>query len=93
MYVDSNQLTWDEFIKPVLFSYRSTPCDSTGHSPFMLLYGRKPQLPIDVALLAQWDEGVEPQEYLDKIVEKFKIIQPKKYRKFSEIPSQNESPT
>jgi hypothetical protein len=77
MYVDSNQLTWDEFVEPVLFSYRSTPCDSTGYSPFMLLYGRQPKLPIDIALLAQWDKGLEPQKHLEQIVEKLKIIQPK----------------
>ena len=31
---------WHRLINPVLFSYREVPQDSTGFSPFQLLYGR-----------------------------------------------------
>ena len=31
---------WDRYISPLLFAYRETPQDSTGFSPFELLYGR-----------------------------------------------------
>jgi predicted aspartyl protease len=77
MYVDSNQLTWDDFIEPVLFSYRSTPCKSTGYSPFYLLYGRMPRLPLDMALLGDEDSDTDPQKHLEIITEKLKGAQTK----------------
>jgi transposase InsO family protein len=31
---------WDKYLPYVLFAYREVPCQSTGYSPFELLYGR-----------------------------------------------------
>lgn len=39
---------WDEHIDAVLFGYRVNVQSSTKASPFELLYGVKPKLPIDV---------------------------------------------
>ena len=36
----------------ILFAYRASPQQSTGDSPFFLLYGRDPQLPRDAALVS-----------------------------------------
>ena len=36
---------WDKLLGGVLFAYRSTPHQSTGETPFYLLYGRQPNLP------------------------------------------------
>ena len=36
---------WDEYIPSVLFSYRASRNDTTGHAPFFLEHGRDPQLP------------------------------------------------
>eukprot|EP00795_Rhopilema_esculentum_P008405 gene8405-biopygen9466 len=51
MYVSSNQKDWDKHIPMVLFAYRVSPNATTGESPFYLLYGREPRLPIDAALI------------------------------------------
>ena len=53
-------LDWDERLPFVLFSYRCSVQQSTGESPFFLMYGRDPQLPTEDALS-------KPQErcYLD----------------------------
>lgn len=51
MYVSSHQKDWDQHLPMILFAYRVSPHASTHESPFYLLYGREPRLPIDTALL------------------------------------------
>ena len=45
-FVDTEQTDWDLYIDAILFSYRVSTQDSTKHSPFLLVYGRQPRLPI-----------------------------------------------
>ena len=51
MYVSSNQRDWDRHLPLVLFAYRVSPHATTHESPFYLLYGREPRLPIDASLI------------------------------------------
>ena len=44
---------WDEYLPYLLFAYREVPQESTGFSPFELLYGRKVRGPLDV-LREEW---------------------------------------
>ena len=46
MFVSSNQKDWDQHLPQVFFAYRVSPNATTGESPFYLLYGREPRLPI-----------------------------------------------
>ena len=46
--VEENENQWDKFLDSVLFAYRSSQQASTKYSPFYLMYGREPGLPIDV---------------------------------------------
>ena len=39
---------WKKYIASLVFYYNSTPHDSTKFSPYELMFGRKPKLPIDV---------------------------------------------
>ena len=39
---------WDRFVPAVLFAYREIPQETTGFSPFELLYGREPRGPMAV---------------------------------------------
>ena len=39
---------WDRYLSAVMFSYREVPQQSTGYSPFELLYGRDVQGPMDI---------------------------------------------
>ena len=46
-------MNWDELLDPILFSYRVTKQASTKYSPFYMMFGREPRLPIDVELMSQ----------------------------------------
>lgn len=39
-FVENQTDNWDKYLPYVLFAYHEVPCQSTGYSPFELLYGR-----------------------------------------------------
>lgn len=49
-YVNDEQSDWDEKINSMLFAYRTSVHSSTKETPFYLVYGRQPRLPVDLAL-------------------------------------------
>ena len=48
--VDNNTNEWEKYIDSVLFSYRTSKQDSTKYSPFFIMYGRTPRLPVDLLM-------------------------------------------
>ena len=48
MYVEKNQKDWDRWLPQVLLAYRSNVHESTGATPFALLYEREARLPVDL---------------------------------------------
>ena len=54
-FVSRNQKDWDEYLPYLLFAYREVPQETTGFSPFDLLYGRQVRGPLDV-LREGWTE-------------------------------------
>ena len=53
--VENEKDDWDKYLPYLLFSYREVPQDSTGFSPFELLYGRHVRGPLTV-IREQWEE-------------------------------------
>ena len=51
--IESHKREWDVLIPYVLFAYREVPQESTGFSPFELVYGRDVRGPLDV-LREEW---------------------------------------
>uniref|UniRef100_A0A9J7YG95 Gypsy retrotransposon integrase-like protein 1 n=1 Tax=Cyprinus carpio carpio TaxID=630221 RepID=A0A9J7YG95_CYPCA len=47
---DSQKGDWPLCLPQVLFSYNSTPHQSTGESPHFLMFGQEPRLPVDFLL-------------------------------------------
>ena len=41
---------WDKYLQQLLFAYRVKPHDSSGESPFFLLYGRDARCPTETAI-------------------------------------------
>ncbi|XP_043960345.1 uncharacterized protein LOC122824149 [Gambusia affinis] len=46
---EQNKSRWKDFVKPLVHAYNCTKNDVTGFSPYELMFGRQPRLPIDVA--------------------------------------------
>ena len=44
----NNQKEWDLYLQQVLLAYRKSNNESTGATPFSLLYGREARLPVDL---------------------------------------------
>ena len=64
---ESYKSCWHEHLNKVGNAYNCTRNDSTGYSPFFLLYGRHPRLPID--LIFNLDQSVDSKghtEYTNK---------------------------
>ena len=75
MYVSSNQKDWDKFIPTALAAFRFSPSDTTGESPFYLLYGREPRLPLDCSLLLPIDTSTSVLEHQQGIVKNIEMCQ------------------
>ncbi|KAJ8007768.1 hypothetical protein DPEC_G00097630 [Dallia pectoralis] len=41
---------WRDFVRPVVHAYNCTRNDATGYSPYELMFGRQPMLPVDLIL-------------------------------------------
>ncbi|XP_052080712.1 uncharacterized protein LOC127718696 [Mytilus californianus] len=84
-YASLEPKTWDKYLVYVLFAYREVPNDTTGFSPFELLYGRNVRGPLSV-LKEQWEEPEDCQSsvlsYLIETRERLKML--------SELAHQNE---
>lgn len=54
-YAQEEPTDWDRHIPYVLFAYREAPHESTGYSPFELLYGRRVRGPLQL-MKESWEE-------------------------------------
>ncbi len=65
---------WDLYISACLFAYRISTNESTGYSPFELVYGRQPMLPLDLILDDDSkDNNNSEYEYVQEIKQRLKV--------------------
>ena len=64
---------WPGTVPLILFAFRALPQITTGFSPFFLMYGRHPLLPLQASLQGSQDIGFSDdsttQGYADKVIE------------------------
>eukprot|EP00118_Oscarella_pearsei_P024332 m.304090 g.304090 ORF g.304090 m.304090 type:complete len:700 (+) comp40844_c0_seq33:2686-4785(+) len=79
--VDENQRDWDRKLPMALFGYRTARQSTTGQTPFELLYGRQPRLPIGAQIEgADAEEAGTTTEYGNEIQQQLAVMQ-----EFSEL--------
>ena len=52
---------WHRYLGPLMFTVRDTPQDSTGFTPFELLYGHKVRTPMTLLKRIWTDEDEDPE--------------------------------
>lgn len=54
-FAQEKRESWDEQLVEVVYSYNTAVQESTRHSPFEVMFGRKANLPIDFNVVATYD--------------------------------------
>lgn len=64
---ETQKLNWKESLNKLVHAYNCTHCEVIGYSPFCLLYGRSPRLPVDMLCGLHPQSGSsDPQNYVEK---------------------------
>ena len=68
-YAQEEPTDWDRHIPYVLFAYRESPHETTGYSPFELLYGRQVRGPLQLTK-ENWedDQNIEEESPVSYII-------------------------
>ena len=71
---------WKQYVAPLVHAYNCIKHESTGFSPYLLLFGREPKLPIDVSFGIDKDDSNNQAytEYVtdlqNRIKETFEVV-------------------
>ena len=67
------KVDWKTYVAPLVQLYNSTQHDTTGFSPYYLLFGREPRLPIDLLLPGSETNGAKTSTgYIEGLRERLK---------------------
>lgn len=76
--LQTERRSWDKLIPLVLFAYRDVPQETTGFSPFEMVYSRDPRGPLDVlhsAWIPQQEETDDIAKYVLRVRERMEAAQ------------------
>jgi hypothetical protein len=87
LYVSHHQTDWDIYLPFALFTYRVSVQEATKETPFYLMYGRDPILPIDIKMKTIDSEKITIEEYKKQMMENFEKIY-KEVKYYNELTKQ-----
>ena len=80
-------LDWDDYLPPIAFSYRASWNESTGYSPYFLVHGSEPTLPLDALLDIKTQKNDESRHEVVQVTagrlkEAFQAARDQQYRAY-----------
>lgn len=63
---DTQKSNWKESLNKLVYAYNCTRCEVTGYSPFYLLYGRSPRLPVEMFFGLSTESDANDRDYVKK---------------------------
>lgn len=68
---EGDKVKWRDFVQPLVHAYNCTKNDTTCYSPYQLMFGRQPRLPVDIAfgLSSEGSSKLSHSEYVKKLTE------------------------
>ena len=71
-FVKENQENWDELLPYLKFAYCTSVHSTTGYTPFELVFGRNPKLPVDLIVKeVRVDLNIDQEAYAQRVRERF----------------------
>lgn len=66
---EQDKTHWRDFVKPLVHAYNCTKNDVTGYTPYELMFGRQPRLPVDLAfgLPVSGTMSTSHSQYVEKL--------------------------
>ena len=71
---EDKKKNWKQFLAPLVHAYNCIRHESTGYSPYQLLFGREPRLPVDIAFGLK-DTPEDEVTYMEYITDLQKNVQ------------------
>ena len=73
-FISKDQQRWPSLLPSVMMAFRSTPCtETTGFSPYQLVFGREMNLPIDTSLVPKRSLPADVQQHMQQLLECLKL--------------------
>ena len=69
---------WVEELTHVLWMYRTTPCRSTGETPFSMTYGAKAVIPLEIGFPMSRTSSFNPRDNDEQITKSLDLIEEKR---------------
>ena len=73
-YCDGKYDKWPELLPSIMMAYRMTPAtQSTGYSPYYLMFGREMRMPVDAMLIPKDTMARDHKDHLNHVIESLRI--------------------
>ncbi|CAG2200816.1 unnamed protein product [Mytilus edulis] len=74
-YCDQNQMNWADLIPSVMMAIRMSPnTESTGFSPYHMVFGKEMNIPFDISVLPKDNMSKSAKEHLHQLIDHLKIV-------------------